>query len=287
MGDASSLDPLTSAKTHLQEQGWAVVPDVLSKDEAANVLDRLWQAKSANDSRGEAAYMPRLDPNESNVRVFYLLELDKTFRELITHPTALEMVKAVVGEDFLISNFTANIARPGSGSMALHSDQSIVVPEPWNEAWALNVIWCLTDVYADNGATLFIPGSNSYTSRKEVPDNAAELLKPFEAKAGSIILMDGRVWHTSGKNVTRDVDRALLFGYYTKPFLRQQVNWTAKLGDELKRELLEGDEQGRRLYDWLGLGVSANTARTGDIDGKYLSKVYVNGKREGEKESYY
>lgn len=55
------------------------------------------------------------------------------------------MVKSVLGENFLISNFTANIARPGSQSMALHSDMSLVFPDPWKDIVALNVIWCKHD----------------------------------------------------------------------------------------------------------------------------------------------
>ena len=55
---------------------------------------------------------------------------------------------------------------------------------------------------------------------------------PLEAPAGSIIVMEGRVWHTSGSNVTADEDRALLFGYYTKPYLRPQWNFTASLAPE-------------------------------------------------------
>ena len=272
MGDASDPPPheelFKTAKDQLREEGWAVIPDVLTVEEAKDVLSRLWKAKEAATSRGDRTHMPRLDPNEANVRVFHLLELDQIFRDLIAHPTAVEMVKSALGEQFLISNFTANIARPGSQSMALHSDQSIVVPEPWKETWALNAIWCLTDVYGDNGATLYIPGSNRYESRADVPSNADKLLRPFEAKAGSIVLMDGRIWHTSGCNITKDQDRALLFGYYTKPFLRQQVNWTAKLSRELQDSLSE------EMREWLGLGVNANVARAGDISHNYLSKQF-------------
>jgi len=257
-----------SIKQHLHEEGWAVLPNILSKDEAASVLNRLWKAKEQSESRGDTTHLPHLDPNSSNVRVFYLLELDQIFRELIAHPKVVEMIKFVLGDNFLISNFTANIARPGSQSMALHSDQSIVVPDPWKEVWAINAIWCLTDVYKDNGATLYIPGSNKYEFRADIPSNANELLIPFEAKAGDVILMDGRVWHTSGANITKDQDRALLFGYYTAPFLRQQVNWTAKLPKEIQDELSDD------MKVWLGLGPVANTGRTGGISYNYLSKQY-------------
>ncbi|KAK4236037.1 dioxygenase [Achaetomium macrosporum] len=257
---------LNDAKAHLKEHGWCKIPSVLSTDEAAAVLDRLWKAKEEAEKRGEDTYMPLIDPNPSNIRVFYLLELDPIFRDLIANPTAIEMVKSVLGESFLISNFTANIARPGSQSMALHSDQSLVFPEPWRDVWAVNVIWCLTDVSKANGATLYIPGSNNYVSRRDVPANARELLVPFEGKAGDIIVMDGRVWHTSGANVTADQDRALLFGYYTAPFVRQQVNWTAKLPREIQ------DTLSPEMREWLGLNPLGNVGVAGDL--RYLSVQY-------------
>lgn len=265
------------ARKHLQEEGWVVIPDILTPEQADHVNERLWAAKEAGEKRGDLTHIGWLDPNASNVRVFYLLELDKVFRDLIQHPIAIEMVKAVLGEDFLISNFTANIARPGSKSMALHSDQSIVVPDPWKEVLAMNCMFCLSDVYEENGATRYIPGSNKWESRAEIPSNAPELLKPFNAKKGSMICMDARVWHTSGANVTQDVDRPLLFGYFTKPFLRQQVNWTAKLPQEIK------DEVNDDMFQWLGLGPAANVGRTGDL--RFLHVQYPDGKKADEPET--
>jgi ectoine hydroxylase-related dioxygenase (phytanoyl-CoA dioxygenase family) len=49
---------------------------------------------------------------------------------------------------------------------------------------------------------MYIPGSNKWTCREEVPANAPELLVPLEAEAGDIIVIDGRLWHTSGSNIT-------------------------------------------------------------------------------------
>jgi ectoine hydroxylase-related dioxygenase (phytanoyl-CoA dioxygenase family) len=255
-------DPLASAKRQLNDEGWCVLPDVLDAGCAAEALDRLWAAAAESQRRGVSTFMPVLDPNASNVRVFYLLELDALFRELIQHPVAVEMVCSLLGGTFLISNFTANIARPGSRSMALHSDQSLVVPEPWVQPWAMNIIWCLTDVSFENGATLFIPGSHRWRTRADVPPDAHKRLWPLEAKAGSIIAMEGRIWHTSGANITPDQDRALLFGYYTKPFLRQQVNWNAGLSPETQASLSP------QMRQWLGLDVTANTGETADL--RYL-----------------
>ncbi|KAF2147456.1 uncharacterized protein K452DRAFT_293868 [Aplosporella prunicola CBS 121167] len=263
MGSAAS-SPETLA--HLQEHGWARIPSVLSKEEAASTLSKLWAARDKAAASGEPSHYTWLDPNANNVRVFNLLQLDPIFRTLIGHPTAVGAVQAVLGKDFSISNFTANIARPGSGSMCFHSDQSVVFPEPWDRVWALNIIWCLTDVYADNGATRFVPGSNRWTRREHIPGNAPELLLPFEASAGDVLVMDGTVWHTSGRNVTKDQDRALLFGYYTKSFIRQQINWTATLSKDVQ------DEVSPEMREWLGLNPVSNIGAVGDL--RFMSEQF-------------
>lgn len=262
-------DPTAAAPAEavrqLLDDGWCVVADVLTPGESAAALARLWAAADAWRGRGNDTHMPVLDPNDANVRVFDLLDLDPLFRDLIRRPVAMALVRALLGPDAMISNFTANIARPGSKSMSLHSDQALVVPEPWLQPWSINIIWCLTDVRGDNGATLFIPGSHKVTRRDELGAAPGARLVPFEAKAGSIIAMDGRVWHTSGANITADEDRALLFGYYSRGFLRPQVNWNATLSAETQDSL-------DREFRWLlGLDGAANLSLAGELLGADLA----------------
>lgn len=173
-----------AAREQLLAEGWCVVPDVLGPQQTSAVLARLWAAADEYRRRGRDTYMARLDPNPSNVRVFELLDIDPVFRDLIRRPLALDLVCTLLGPEFLISNFTANIARPGSGSMSLHSDQALVVPEPWLAPWSINIIWCLSDVYFENGATLFIPGSHQVTRLAELGPDPTARLRPFEARAG-------------------------------------------------------------------------------------------------------
>ena len=241
-------------RARLEDEGFCVFERVLDPARCEEVRARLLAASRESQRRGVPTWIESLDPNDRNIRVFNLLDLDPIFIELITHPLALAAVQSMLGEHFLISNFTANIALPGSGSMALHSDQALVIPEPWLEPWALNVIWCLDDVYEENGATRYLPGSHRFTRHGDVPSDALARTLPFEASAGSVIVMDGRLWHTSGCNRTRDVERALLFGYYTRDFIRPQVNWNVVLS-ESTRNGLDALMQG-----WLGLGPAANTS---------------------------
>lgn len=236
----------------LERDGHAVVPGVLSPAEVEHAVERLWAASAESQARGIPTHIPQLDPNASNVRVFDLVDLDPLFAELLEHPVAHAIVARFLGDDYIVSNFTANVARPGSGSMFIHSDQSLVVPEPWLQPWAVNIIWCLSDVRFENGATLHVPGSHHVASRAELPTDLEARLVPFEASVGSVIVMDGRVWHTSGANITEHEDRPLLFGYYTKPFLRPQWNFTAALRPEVQAALTP------TLRARLGLDVLAN-----------------------------
>lgn len=239
-------------RDHLFDHGWCLIPGVLTRAEAEAVRERLGLAAEESWRRGRDTYIRGLDPNDRNVRVFNLLDLDAVFIDLIRHPVAVDVVQTLLGPHFIISNFTANIALPGSQSMRLHSDQSIVVPEPWYHPWAINVIWCLDDVDEENGATRFIPGSHTARWRSELPADASERTMPFRAEAGAIVAMDGRLWHTSGANTTADRQRALLFGYYSSSFIRGQQNWNASLRPETVEKLSP------QLREWLGLEEQAN-----------------------------
>ncbi len=239
-------------KRSLDEHGYCVIEDVLGPSKTADVRSRLVKAAAESERRGISTYIEGLDPNPNNVRVFNLLDLDPVFIELISHPLALEVARHVLDDDFVISNFTANIAKPGSDSMFVHSDLALVLPEPWHAPWSLNVIWCLDDVRGENGATLFLPGSHRFECMEDVPADIAEKMIPFEAKAGSVVAMEGRLWHTSGANRTQDEERGLLFGYYSRSFIRPQWNFNVGLSDVTKATLSP------ELHELLGLELAAN-----------------------------
>ncbi|KAI4106152.1 MAG: hypothetical protein LQ339_003149 [Xanthoria mediterranea] len=105
---------MIKAKAHLKEQCWVKIPSILTKDDDAQTRDLLWKAKETSEASGEETFQPILDHNPLNVRVFYLPELDKVLRGMLTHHQCMEMTKSVLG----------------SRSIALRSHQSIVLSEP-------------------------------------------------------------------------------------------------------------------------------------------------------------
>lgn len=124
---------LTACRATLAKDGVCVVPNVLSRAQAADVRRSLTEAAELYRQNGGETFLPYLDPNDRNIRVFNLIGLHADFRDLILHPTALALVTGLLGDGYMISNFTANIALPGSASMALHADQALVAPSPWLE----------------------------------------------------------------------------------------------------------------------------------------------------------
>jgi ectoine hydroxylase-related dioxygenase (phytanoyl-CoA dioxygenase family) len=236
----------------LTEHGFCVVENVISPSQVASIMARLWAIAEGITQAGGTTHTAILDPNAQNVRVYDLPEHDPVFVELLRHPIALGIARDLLGEDMIVSNFSANIARPGSQSMRLHSDQALVIPPPWIEPWAMNIIWCLDDVHEGNGATRYLPGSHRLTGFADIPADAVERTLPFAAPAGSLIAMDGRMWHMSGENRTADENRAMMFAYYTRDFIRQQVNWNAALSPEVQMSF---DDETRALF---GLGPAGN-----------------------------
>jgi ectoine hydroxylase-related dioxygenase (phytanoyl-CoA dioxygenase family) len=238
---------------HLREEGFCIFPEVLSRAELDQARTALARGLALAEERAGTAHDARLDPNASNLRVYNLPAVDPVFIELLRREDAIGAARAVLGRHHpMISNFTANVALPGSLSMKLHSDQALVIPPPWEEPWAVNVIWCLDDVDEESGATRYLPGSHRFRRMEDVPADAMERTRAFSAPAGSFIVMEGRVWHTSGANVSKDRQRRMLFAYYSADFIRPQMNWNAALPASVQDSL---DEETRGLF---GLGPMGN-----------------------------
>ncbi|MFV8817919.1 phytanoyl-CoA dioxygenase family protein [Haliea sp. E17] len=224
-------------RSQIEEQGFCIVENALTPGELELARAGLERGVAITRQIMGGTHIATLDPNDRNIRVNNLPAIAPVFIDLLVRSDALDAVAAAIGENYIVSNFTANIALPGSGSMNLHSDQALVIPGPWHHPWAMNVIWCLDDVHEGNGATRYLPGSHRFTTLEEVPENALQQTLPFEAPAGSFVAMEGRLWHTSGCNTSVDEQRRMMFAYYSTDFIRPQANWALCLPAEVQSSM--------------------------------------------------
>lgn len=239
-------DP-TEARKDLDSFGYCLVEDGLTTAE----LDRLGQSLDA------VAEQERDDGtawfSNGNQRVFALTGKGPEFLSLVEHPLALEMATHLLGAERLLSSITANIALPGNQPQALHTDQQYV-KEPWAWPATINVVWLLDDFTEENGGTRIVPGTHQIGV---APFSDAVPTVSATAPAGSVLCIDGRVWHGTGRNITASCRRRAIFAYYCVPFLRQQENVFQSL-PAATREGLSPTLRQLLGYDvWQGLGVVA------------------------------
>ncbi len=186
-----------------------------------------------------------------NQRVWVLINKGAVFREMLAQPLMRAVVGHVLGEDYLLSSFGANIAKPGGIAMNLHTDQWWM-PEPIHRRpnpvpagsltrelsnrvddfpamiappVVINVMWMLNDFSEANGATRLVPRSHLYGRRPDKDRDKDVLSIPAEGVAGSAMLFDGRIWHGTGAN-TSDEMRLGLLTTFVAPQFRTQVNFT-------------------------------------------------------------
>jgi ectoine hydroxylase-related dioxygenase (phytanoyl-CoA dioxygenase family) len=83
---------------------------------------------------------------------------------------------------------------------------------------------------------------------------------PLEAPAGSMVAIDGRVWHGTGRNVTADRSRAGIFSWFTLPIYLPQENWWLTLDQSIRRF---GSEDLKVLFGYkalAGFGLAYGTS---------------------------
>jgi ectoine hydroxylase-related dioxygenase (phytanoyl-CoA dioxygenase family) len=258
------------ARRALDAEGVCVIERVLDARGVQRVKDALLAGISSDESSGVPVRGFPFDPDTRNVRLFDLIGKDRVFVELVQHPLALELVRHQIGAPFLLSNFSANVTAPGSGAMYMHADQGYV-PAPWPPyPMATNVAWTLDDFTAENGGTRFVPRSHLRDHGPE-PSFANDETIAMECPAGSMFVMDARVWHQTGPNTSADQTRAGLFAYYVRPFIRPQWNWYQTVTPELLGTL---DVEMREM-----LGFGSNV--TSSLESLYMKKSGIEPARAG------
>jgi ectoine hydroxylase-related dioxygenase (phytanoyl-CoA dioxygenase family) len=225
---------LAQAEKDLRECGVCLLEGALEPAQLAGVHAALYRAADDDRTRGrEAKFNFDYAHDDTNQRVWNLLSRDAVFADLVEHPAALQLLRAFIGWPILLSNISANITGPGGGEMVLHADQ-IYMPQPWSGIQALNVGWCVDRFTDENGATRIVPGSHKLNRMPTDAELTSDTVA-LEAPAGTMVVMEGRLWHKTGNNRTRDERRAAIFGFYTLPIYRTQENWFLSLNPSVHR----------------------------------------------------
>lgn len=215
--------------------GYCLIEDGVSPEQCAWLHDRVVDQATAERELGLAHL------SAAQQHVWALVNKGERFIGCLEHdPEAVQsgplierLLDETLGRGWNHFSFLANISYPGCHPQGLHQDQSFIAPFYTLEAPVLvNTIYILQDVNEVNGGTLIIPGSHR-------PNGAhgemfGRLPPPInlEARAGTVLLKDGRVLHGGAVNRS-DRLRYILTNSVVQPWIRQQESFLLTVSPEV------------------------------------------------------
>jgi ectoine hydroxylase-related dioxygenase (phytanoyl-CoA dioxygenase family) len=218
--------------------GYCKVEDALSADQVAVIRQRVLEQTEGEKLAGIAQRTP------SGQNINCCVNKGQCFEDLIAlnlntvQGGALieQLVTEALGAGWICTSLIAAVSLEGGVPQALHQDQNNALDS--RSPMTINILTPITDVDETNGGTLVIPGSHIVLSEAVRMNKPVGRLPPainIDAKAGTMVITDGRLLHGTGINHTKTARIVMLNGMQ-KSFLRQQENWMLSVSPEvLKR----------------------------------------------------
>jgi ectoine hydroxylase-related dioxygenase (phytanoyl-CoA dioxygenase family) len=229
----------------LEVEGYVAIPREVT-GMTVEFIDRV-RDKVLDAVEKRTGVRPNVETGETHRNVFYpslyyYLFEDRVFEELLMNEVALAMATSLLGEDCVVSACAIFMKGPAdppkTGSklqLGLHADHSgWTLPEPYPhpaEAPAINITWLMTDYSADDGATVFVPGSH-FMRRLPIGLEGEERMVPIEAPRGTLVVWGGNTWHGS---LPRKKAGLRVGGGFalTRPWLAPQEPFQQDVTDEM------------------------------------------------------
>jgi len=242
---------IDQVKRDLREFGYGFVKDALSPTQLAALQKRLKDQADGEVASGQAYFDG--GPKRPNQRIWNLPNKGQEFLDLLEHPLVEAFMPEFLGDGYHLSSYTANINRPGSDGMGMHTDQITVNPAIPQYPLGLNMMWFLTDVNEENGGTRILPKSHNGLV---APDNMFDIAGTTFASgpAGTCLVFESRLWHATGPNVAKEGERPVILQFYVRHFVRPQENFTLSVAPDVETKLSDVAKQamGYRVTATLG-----------------------------------
>jgi ectoine hydroxylase-related dioxygenase (phytanoyl-CoA dioxygenase family) len=270
----------------IAKQGYTIVRDAIEPELVRDLVDRIREIAKET----EAA--PRGNPAEgyATLRTYNLLARGEVIQRMPVHENVLPIVEGVLDDGCLISGMTAIDIGPGEVPQPIHPDDLVMnIPKP-HPPLQCTTLWALTDFTGPNGATRIIPNSHLKDHNPEFGTEYESI--PAEMSAGSVLIIDGSLWHGGGANTTENEFRLGVNLQYCAGWVRQQQNQVLAIPLEVARTFsdrllqlcgyslfrgLMGHVDGKSPAAALGLDRMRQTAYQGDDYAKVRIDEPVSG----------
>ena len=221
----------------IKEWGFCLIEDAMSKEQCDRFHNRLLD-------QAEGERLAGVDqPTASGQYINTLINKGEVFAQCIEQsteavqagPVIEQIMDETLGKGWICHSFLSNGSDPGGYPQGLHIDQGPLLPWVTEEAPALfNTMYIPQDVNEENGGTLVIPGSHRILIEAGSGGKIGKLPPAInlEAKAGTIMLFDGRMLHGTGVNRT-DKQRFVATMSNVKAWTRTQENWVISVAPDV------------------------------------------------------
>ena len=215
--------------------GYCKVEDALSAEQVATVRQRVLDQAEGERLAGIAQRTPSGQNINCCVNKGRCFELFIEQHPSIAQggPLVEQLVTEALGPGWICTSLIAAISLQGGVPQALHQDQNNSLDS--RSPMSLNILTAITDVDEKTGGTLVIPGSHTVLADAVRAGKPVGKLPPainIDAKAGTMVITDGRLLHGTGINHT-DQPRIVMLNGMQKPWLRQQENWMLSVRPEV------------------------------------------------------
>lgn len=211
----------TEAWGHLKKYGYCLIKNALNTEQIQSLKSRL-EEQAQCEIRDNIAFHDG-GVKKPNQRVSNLPNKGSEFIDLLDHPVVDWFMSRMLGDGYVVSNYTANIVRPGGKPMFMHTDQSTINPTIRDVTLGANIAWFLDEVTEENGGTRVLVGSHTgKTAPRHIYDMEGTVAA--QGPAGTALVFDSRLWHCTGPNTATTGERKVLLSFFARHFVRPQEN---------------------------------------------------------------
>jgi len=161
----------------------------------------------------------------------HVVGCDDAFHAFLTHDLYDRLIAEYFGGPFILNSFGAIDNRPVGEQSYAHGSRFHRDVRTYSHPFKLmlNVLVMLDDFTVENGATKLVPGSHS-VERRPADDELERRCVRAVGSMGSVLLFDSNLWHSAAPNHGTASRRAMTLTY-TRPFMKQQLDYPRVLGD--------------------------------------------------------
>jgi len=226
--ESAPRDDLAAHLDALDSRGWTRIEAAFPQPIVQQVRAELGGARPLYEEiqRRNGVY------EASRNALHHTLVVCRSMLTLLDPNPADALLSAWFGGRYILNTMGASFVEPGQPiyTQRIHRDvRSFTGGFPL----LINTLVMLDDSTPDNGATWMASGSHKADAR---PSEEAFWASAEQAtgRAGDLLVFDGNLWHCAGENRT-DRARCIVTPIYTRPFVKQALDYPAAFGPDFGR----------------------------------------------------